>query len=145
MSTIACPFCGAMLETPIRFCKECERPVTPDDLAHAGLKLSRQNAHSGDGATSASSSRQFALSRKDHTAQRQMRSMFYTTSTVLALMIGYYCTMKYVLHEHMPGGLDTKLETLFAGQPVDWSDWKTPPKNPATGSETPTQTSSNGR
>lgn len=136
MTTLACPFCGSMLEDPIHFCQECGRAVTPEDLARGGLKLNNKSGNgngngNGDGDVTASSARRFAVSKKDHTNQRQMRSFLYTTSTVLVLVIGYYGVMKFVLHEHMPGNLDIKMEQLAKGETVDWKDWKTTLKNPA--------------
>src|SRR5262245_47478819 len=137
--TLACPFCGAMMEAPLRFCQECGRAVTPEDMARAGLKL----RGSGDGTVS--SSRQFALAKRDHTGTRQVRSIMWSISWVLMLVILYYGIMKYVLHEHMPGNLDVKLEMLARGETVDWSDWSTPSKTQPQGptdNQTPAETPS---
>jgi hypothetical protein len=124
--TLACPFCGAMMEAPLRFCQECGRAVTPEDLARAGLKFNRPGAASESG-PGVSSSRQFALSKKDHSGTRQMRGTMLSISMVLLILITYYSLMKFVIHQHMPGNLDIKLEMLARGQQVDWSDWKSSP------------------
>jgi hypothetical protein len=127
--TLACPFCGAMMEAPLHFCQECGRAVTPDDLARAGLKLGARGG--GESGSGVSSSRQFALSKRDHSGTRQVRNFMWTMSIVLFLVLGYYSVMKYVLHEHMPGDFDIKMEKLVQGKEVDWSDWKTSNKNPS--------------
>jgi hypothetical protein len=112
MSSITCPFCGEMMDSPLRFCVACGRAITAEDLKHAGLKLQqgrRSEANLG------------AVSRRDFSFQRKMRSFMYTISAVLALLIGYYFVMKYLLHEHMPGKLDEKIEALMNGQSVNFN------------------------
>jgi hypothetical protein len=107
MSSISCPFCGELMDSPLRFCVACGRAITAEDLKHAGLKL--QQGRRADSSRS-------DLSRKDFSAQRKVRSFMYTVSAILALLIGYYCVMKYVLHEHMPGNLDVQIEQMIGVQ-----------------------------
>ncbi|HEY9789622.1 MAG TPA: hypothetical protein V6D22_04430 [Candidatus Obscuribacterales bacterium] len=106
-SSIACPFCGEMMESPLKFCAACGRAVTQEDLRHAGLKLSQSRKAADVRSTTGS------VSRRDFTVHRRMRSFMYTISAVLAVLIGYYFVMKHVLHEHMPGNLDDKIEQMI--------------------------------
>ena len=109
MSSISCPFCGEMMDSPLRFCVACGRAITADDLKRAGLKLAGKREGGG----------RPEVAKRDYTFQRKMRSMMYSTSAVLILLIGYYVMMKYVLHEHMPGNIDTRIEALVGGQSAD--------------------------
>jgi hypothetical protein len=95
------------MDSPLRFCVACGRAITAEDLKHAGLKL--QQGRRADASRS-------DLSRQDFSAQRKVRSFMYTVSAILALLIGYYCVMKYVLHEHMPGNLDVQIEQMIGVQ-----------------------------
>jgi hypothetical protein len=106
-SSISCPFCGEIMESPLKFCAACGRAVTQEDLRHAGLKLSQSRKADARSSTTGS------VSRRDFTVHRRMRSFMYTISAVLAVLIGYYFVMKHVLHEHMPGNLDEKIEELI--------------------------------
>jgi hypothetical protein len=117
MSSITCPFCGEVMDSPLRFCVGCGRAITQEDLKRSGLKLAQGKRGEGNRPD---------IAKRDYSAQRKVRSFMYTTSAVLALLIGYYVTMKYVLHEHIPGNLDVKIEQLVGGQPVTGSGEDTP-------------------
>ena len=110
MSSISCPFCGEMMDSPLRFCVACGRAITADDLKRAGLKL-QQGKRSDGGRPD--------IAKRDYSFHRKMRNVMYSTSAVLLLLICYYVTMKYILHEHMPGNLDTRIEQLVGGQGLD--------------------------
>lgn len=107
MSSIACPFCGTVLDSPLKLCLSCGRGITQEDLQHAGLKLNKAGANGVSG--------KFALAKKDHTMHRQMRSMLWTTTAVMVLVLGYWCTMRYVLHEHLPFKVDVMIEQMIQG------------------------------
>lgn len=112
MSATPCPFCGELMSPPVKFCMACGRPITQEDLNRAGLKMTKEQAvrrlaEEGAG--------RFALSKKEYSTHRQMRNFFISTSTVLVLVISYYFTMKYVLHEHLPFKMDVMLEQFIGG------------------------------
>lgn len=104
---ISCPFCGEFMESAMRFCVACGRAITAEDLKRAGLKLQAGKARA--------EGRSQDLSRRDYTFHRKSRTLMYTLSAVLGILIGYYVVMKFVLHEHMPADLDVKIEQLIAG------------------------------
>jgi hypothetical protein len=104
--SIACPFCGELMETPLKFCVACGRAITSEDLKRAGLKL-QSGKFKVDGRP--------GVARRDYTFHRKSRTLMYTISGVLTILISYYAVMKYVLHEHIPGNLDVKVEQLIIG------------------------------
>jgi len=106
----ACPFCGEISDTPLKFCVSCGRAITQEDLNRSGLKMSSKRHPERSG--------KFSLAKKEYTLHRQFRNLFYTTSIVLALTIGYYCTMRYVLHEHLPFKMDQILEQWMSGNGI---------------------------
>jgi hypothetical protein len=105
MSITACPFCGEHMEAPLRFCVACGRATTADDLKRVSLRLQGKRSDGG----------RSEISKRDFTFHRQLRSLMYSMSAMLALLIGYYFVMKYVLHEHMPGHFDVTIEQVIAG------------------------------
>ena len=110
MSSIACPFCGEMMESPLRFCVACGRAITADDLKRAGLNLQQGKR------TSEVSQTYSDLSKKDFTFHRKARTLMNTMAAILLIFLGYYLTMKYFLHEHMPGNFDVKIEQFVRGE-----------------------------
>ena len=104
------------MDSPLRFCVSCGRAITPGDLSKVPLRVTKTEQMKRGG-ESAVSLRTVGLSRKSYDFHRWLRGTLYTTSTVLFLIIGYYCTMKYVLHEPLPGHVDEKfLEWTNSGQ-----------------------------
>lgn len=114
MSATQCPFCGAATTSPIKFCVSCGRAVSEADLAKAGLRIYKgpeaPKRAGGEGGV------RFNLSRKSYGLHRQIRAWLWTSSTVLALLLVYYTTMRFVLHEHLPGNVDKILEGFFNQQ-----------------------------
>jgi hypothetical protein len=88
--SIPCPYCGDMMTPPIKFCVGCGRSVNPDDVKNTGLKVGKSKGNNGG---------RFALAKKEYSMHRKMRSMMWTTAAVMALVLGYYCTMKFGLNE----------------------------------------------
>lgn len=111
MSTIACPFCGEIMNSPLKFCVSCGRAITQDDLNRAGLKIQKGQETTG---RLEHSGKSFERAKRDHTSHRKVRSVMYTVSAVLMLVIGYYVIMKHVLHEALPGDMDVKLQQFIA-------------------------------
>ncbi len=116
MSAIQCPFCGASMSSPLKFCVSCGRAVSEADMAKAGLRIYKgpEGSRRGEGEGSV----RFSVSKKSYGFHRQIRAWLWTSSTVLALLLVYYTTMRFVLHEHLPGNVDKLLENFFNQQPT---------------------------
>jgi hypothetical protein len=112
MSTIICPFCGEPTNLSLKFCVSCGRAVTQADLQKAGLKIPKATdvvvRHDDGGHTA------FKLSRKSYSIHRAIRHFFFTSSTVLMLVLVYYITMRFILHQHLPGNIDAKLSEFLS-------------------------------
>ncbi|MBX9573945.1 MAG: hypothetical protein K2X77_33930 [Candidatus Obscuribacterales bacterium] len=90
----ACPYCGTLLTTSLRFCVNCRRSVTEN-------KISIVNLH--DEEEEAATSKKYKLSRKSsYDIHRQVRTFFFTSSTLLMLVISYYYAMK-AINQPVPG------------------------------------------
>lgn len=120
---LPCPFCGELMSSPIKFCVSCGRAITQDDMNRAGLKMNSKRVGEGAG--------RFALAKKEYSFHRQMRSTFLTVSAVLALVIGYYFTMHYVLHEPLPFGMDATISQLISGTATTGAPESTALQQPA--------------
>jgi hypothetical protein len=107
MDNVSCPFCGQVMESQLKFCMGCGRAISEDDLRRSSLKVSKSHR--------SVESSHADISRKDFTFHRRSRTLMLTVSTALAIFICYYIAMKYMLHEHMPGNLDVKIEQLVNG------------------------------
>lgn len=129
MSTVPCPFCGELSAAPLKFCVSCGRGASQEELQHSPLKITRPGSTSGEPTKRISESGvrsgRFARSRRDYTLHRQLRSVFWSSTWVLALLLGYFCTMRYVLHEHLPFKVDLIVESWVTGAPMPSAPDKT--------------------
>ncbi len=104
MTVIACPYCGAMMNLPLRFCVSCGRPTTTAGK-FGGLKVITRG-----GATKrlddSGSGQSFDRSKKSYRFQRLMRQILLNTSYVLIAVLLYYFTAQFVLKE-FPAGLES--------------------------------------
>jgi hypothetical protein len=103
------------MNSPLKFCVSCGRGITQEDLAHAGLKIQKGAEQAKRISDSGVASGRFQLAKKDHTMHRSMRHVLWSSTIVMVLVVGYYCTMRYVLHEHLPFKMDVMLEQWLAG------------------------------
>lgn len=90
----ACPYCGTVLTTSLRFCVNCRRSVTENKISIVNLS---------DEEVDATTSKKYKLSRKStYDIHRQIRTFFFTSSTLLMLVISYYYAMK-AINQPIPG------------------------------------------
>lgn len=107
--SIPCPYCGEMMSPPIKFCVGCGRSVNPDDVKNTGLKVGKAKTGNGE---------RFALAKKEYSAHRKMRSMMWSTAAVMAIVLGYYCVMKFALNEEPWLKWEAMAARLINGKPL---------------------------
>lgn len=98
MPALQCPFCGAAMNPPIKFCVSCGRHVSSSDANRVGLKLStgsRQQVEDEERPES-------KISKKSYSFHRHIRHFFFISSTFLMLALVYFFTMRFVLHQPLP-------------------------------------------
>lgn len=100
MPSLQCPFCGAAMNPPIKFCVSCGRHVSQSDANRVGLKLntgSSARAHADE-----EDRPNLRVSKKSYSFHRTIRHFFFISSTGLMLALVYFFTMRFVLHQPLP-------------------------------------------
>jgi hypothetical protein len=108
--SIPCPYCGELMTPPIKFCVGCGRGVSPEDVKNTGLKVGKSKGNAPGG--------RFALAKKEYSMHRKMRNMFWSCAGVMALVLGYYCVMKYGLGEEPWLKWEGMVARVMAGKPM---------------------------
>jgi hypothetical protein len=106
--SVPCPFCGELMTPPIKFCVGCGRGVTPEDMKNAGLRMNTKRPNDGG---------RFALAKREYSMHRKMRSMLWSSTAVMVIVIGYYGACKFVLHEEPWTLIEQTAVRLMKGQP----------------------------
>lgn len=87
-----CPYCSTLLTTSLRFCVNCRRSVTE-------TKISVRDAEEEE----AERRSKFKLSRKStYEFHRQIRTIFFTASTLVFLLVAYVYAMR-AINQPIPG------------------------------------------
>jgi hypothetical protein len=105
--SVPCPFCGELMTPPIKFCVGCGRGVTPEDMKNAGLRMNTKRPNDGG---------RFALAKREYSMHRKMRSMFWSSTAVMVIVIGYYGACKFLLHEEPWAMIEKTAVRLMKGE-----------------------------
>lgn len=105
MPNTQCPFCGTVMNQAVKFCVSCQRSVSAEDAAKIGLNIGRNTDPSRE-----AEAPHVSKLRKEFSANRQFRNFFLTLSGILMVCLCYYVTMRFILHEHLPGQLDVLID-----------------------------------
>lgn len=91
MSGEMCPNCNTLLTSSLKFCVNCRRSVTEDKIK-TGAETKEEESGS-----------KFKLARgATYDGLRQVRTFFFTLTTLLLIAFVYYFVMKFVIHEPVP-------------------------------------------
>ena len=126
MTAISCPYCGASMNLPLKFCVSCGRPVSASDLKKfGGLK-----AKSKGGATKRldenPSQANFDLARRSYRLQRLLRQFFMGIAYVLIILLGYFVAVRFVIKQTVPKNVDQYVGKLSNPNQVQEESERTP-------------------
>lgn len=88
-----CPYCGTNLTTSLKFCVSCRRAVTDEKIK----ELARSEGFDDQVGLKA-----FKLSKKEYSFHRGLRTFFFSTSTILMLLLVFFLSMKYIVRKPIP-------------------------------------------
>jgi len=118
MTAIACPYCGAMMNAPIKFCVSCGRAVGSAEIRKfGGLKMLMRGGITKR-LNDTSSSRSYDLSKKSYGWQRSMRHIMLNLSYILLGLFLYYCLVRFVFKVMPPNGSDSPLPSKAVPAPA---------------------------
>lgn len=96
MSAIACPFCGAAMNKPLKFCLSCGRAVRDSDMRRMGGLKSSIKAGATKKLDDQPTSSNFDLARKSYGLQRSMRQLLGTACWIIVLILLFYFAWQFV-------------------------------------------------
>ncbi len=97
MTAIACPYCGAALNQPLKFCLACGRGVSKSDMKRLGGLKSSIKAGATKRLDEGPTSSNFDLARRDSGVQRNMRQILASLSYVMVIILVIYFAGNYIL------------------------------------------------
>ena len=97
-----CPYCGTLLTTSLKFCVNCRRSVTEDKIKQAnaaGIRSSKLDDEDDE----TTKERRYRLSKgSSYDGLRSARTFFMTVTSLVSIVLVYYCVMKFVIHQPIP-------------------------------------------
>lgn len=99
MPAISCPYCGATMNLPLKFCVSCGRAISEEEIQkHGGLKnmqgggnTKRLDDHPGPSS--------FDRAKRSYGIERGLRSFFMNFSYLLLFLIIFYFALTHILGE----------------------------------------------
>jgi hypothetical protein len=99
MTAVSCPYCGAAMNSPLKFCVSCGRATTKaGGTKLGGLKRLMRGAVTKrlDDNISVSN---FDRSKKSYRVQRGMRQLLLNLSFLLVIVLVYYFAVRFILKD----------------------------------------------
>jgi hypothetical protein len=116
MAAVSCPYCGATLNLPLKFCLSCGRPVSSQEAKKLGGLKSTMKAGVTKRLDETPSPSNFDLARKSYRIQRTLREFATTLCYILLLVSLYYFAVKFILKQALPGNADVVIRNWLTGQ-----------------------------
>lgn len=116
MAAVSCPYCGATLNLPLKFCLSCGRPVSSQEAKKLGGLKSTMKAGVTKRLDETPSPSNFDLARKSYRVQRTLREFATTLFYILLLVSLYYFAVKFILKQALPGNADVVIRNWLNGQ-----------------------------
>ena len=102
MSAVSCPYCGASINLPLRFCLTCGRSVSTAEMKKLGGLKTTMRAGVTKRLEDNISSASFDLSKKSYRIQRIVRHILQTAGYVMLMLLLYYVIVVFVWGTSVP-------------------------------------------
>jgi len=117
MTVISCPYCGANMNLPLKFCLSCGRPVSSQDMKRFGGLKNVMKAGITRRLDETPNSSNYDLARKSYGLRRSLRTFAATLFYILLLVSLYYFAVRFILKQALPGNADIVIRDWFMGKP----------------------------